>query len=425
MSNLFKWVSRSLGLQFVAVAVAALACAFVSHHLVSDVAARWFFFDPRFDAYWEERSMTALEEFQDYVSQQGLSVRQALTDTWWSLTHPEITLFTEPYIPYDQEEGGHYHAIRCSDGDIYAISYSPGGLYLAQWDAAGLAAGSACFLAVFLPFTVHIIRRIKRLYQQLLLSVRSGHDKPIQVRGSDEIAELGREIELMRQSMLGLLENEAHLRHNGEHLVASLSHDIRTPLTKLMGYLDILLYKKASPAQWEGCLEKASEKARQLKGLTDELFCRFSAGGEAAGQARSLVDGPQLLNQLLYEACCELEEDGFQVEGPPTFSGEYYFNVRVEELRRAFDNIFSNLRKYAEPGAPIQIRALEAAGQVSLTIANRKRRSPEDVPSYGIGLPTVKELMERNGGRAEVEDGADAFSIRLTLPPVAKPRRTS
>ena len=222
----------------------------------------------------------------------------------------------------------------------------------------------------------------------------------------------------MRLSLLALVENEAKIREDSEQLVASLSHDIRTPLTKLTGYLEILIHKKAQPGVDETVyLEKAAEKARQLKALTDELFEKFVLdGGRETDLSQESVDGAQLFNQLLYEECYELAEDGFIVEPLPVFMSGYSLCLHIEDIHRAFDNIFSNLRKYADPHIPIVVAVNETSESVGVTIHNHKKKTSEAPVSHKIGLITVKNLIERNGGAIGIEQNSTSFLIRITLP---------
>lgn len=419
------WASRRLGAKLLTAAAVALVCAWVGHYLVSDVAAQWFFYDSRFDAYWDAKSYSAVQNFQEYVTEHNLSRREALIDTEWNKKNSDIILFTEPAQFYEerksgqgQDSGDEYEPILCSDGLIYATSYSPGDAYFFWWDTVGLLFGILLFLGIVVPFTAYTIHRIDALYQQVLRSAQSGRSQSIEISGRDEIAELGNEIESMRMSLLALLENEERMRKESEQLVSSLSHDIRTPLTKLTGYLEILIHKKNLTAtECEDYLVRAAEKAKQLKILTDELFNKFVADCDGTPDyPKELVDGGQFLNQLLYEECSELEGDGFLIGQPPVFGSEYLCRLHIEDIRRAFDNIFSNLRKYADPSIPITITREEKEGQICVMIENRKRKCPTDAVSHKIGLMTVKTLVEQNGGSVDIEQNAVRFSIRLSLP---------
>lgn len=414
-----------MGIKLLTVAAIGFVFAGVGNYLVANTVATWFFYDTRFDSYWDKQSALAVEDFQRYVIESDLSMREALTDTKWNKENSDIILFTEPAFLYEkgQSDLDEYQLINCSDGFIYATSYFPGDTYFFWWDTAGTIIGILLFLGIVTPFIVYTIHRVKKLYQQVLLSAQSGRHSRIEVSGRDEIAELGNEIESMRMSLLALLENEEQMREESEQLVASLSHDIRTPLTKLTGYLEILIHKKElTETQYEIYLEKASEKAHQMKILTDELFHKFVTGRRTeCDYLQEVIDGGQFLNQLLYEECSELEEDGFLVGQLPMFGSGYFCRLHIEDIRRAFDNIFSNLRKYADPQVPIIIAITNKQEQICVTIENHKRKCLADTASHKIGLMTVKTLAERNGGSVDIEQNAVRFSIRISFPQTESP----
>lgn len=423
MNKLARWISKRLGIKLLATAAIAFVVAWFGHYLIADVAAESFFYDTRFDAYWEAKSASAVQSFQEYVTKNGLFIREALTDTKWNKENSNIILFTEPAFLYEEmqsdlDKEDEYERINCSDGFIYATSYSPGDPYFFWWDTAGMIIGILLFLGIVIPFTVCTIHRIKKLYQQVLLSAQSGRNRRIETGGRDEIAELGNEIESMRISLLSLLENEERMRADSDQLVASLSHDIRTPLTKLTGYLEILIHKKnLTDMEHQAYLMKAADKAHQLKVLTDELFHKFVADRDSeANRFQEPIDGGQFLNQLLYEECSELEEDGFLIGDIPMFGSGCFCRLHIGDIRRAFDNIFSNLRKYADPNYPINITMMDKQGEIYVAIENRKRKCSADIASHKIGLMTVKTLMEWNGGSMDIEQTAINFSIGISLP---------
>lgn len=136
LNRKFKKISQKLGVKLFVVAVFALACAWLGHYLLSDVVVEWFFYDPRFDTYWESKSDVAVQSFQMYVTDHNLSTRDALTDTVWNKQNSNIILFTEPAFLYEEKKASSdfndvdkYEAIYCSDGFIYATSYLPGNTY--------------------------------------------------------------------------------------------------------------------------------------------------------------------------------------------------------------------------------------------------------------------------------------------------------
>lgn len=415
-----------------AVAAFALVCAWLGHYLLSEVIAECIFYDPRFDLYWEAKSDAAVQDFQKYVTDNNISVLDALTDTVWNKQNSDILLFTEPAHLYEEkmtsadfENEDKYEIIYCSDGFIYATSYSPGNSYFFWWNTAGLLFGVLLFLGIVIPFNAYIIHRIDKLYQQVLLSSQSGRNNSIEIGGRDEIAKLGNEIESMRISLLSLLENEEKMRSESEQMVASLSHDLRTPLTKLTGYLAILIHKRSlTEAEHELYLTKAVEKAHQMKVLTDELFHKFVTETENRSEYHcELIDGGEFLNQVLYEECSELEDDGFLVKKIPMFHPGYSCRLHIGDIRRAFDNVFSNLRKYADPKIPIVITENEQPNQICVMIENHKSKQPLKTASHKIGLTTVQTLVEQNGGSVNIEQNLTRFSIEIFLPVIGASER--
>ena len=83
---------------------------------------------------------------------------------------------------------------------------------------------------------------------------------------------------------------------------------------------------------------------------------------------------------------------------------------------RVFDNLFSNLRKYADPACPVDIRAELDPETVRLELENRILTASGGGDSHGCGLPTMRELMERGGGRLETERTGETYRTVLLFP---------
>ena len=127
-----------------------------------------------------------------------------------------------------------------------------------------------------------------------------------------------------------------------------------------------------------------------------------------------MEDGSFLMEQLVDEWATELEEDytlEISLKECPDFSGEF----DVQELRRIFDNLASNIRKYAEESAPVSLCAKEKDGRLCIVQSNACKQGTEDVESTKIGIASIRKITEQYGGTATVFYTEQNFSIEITL----------
>lgn len=421
--------------------LAGLALAFVIFYLVYGLAVPWVLYSGRFAGFWQARQEASLQSYQAYVLEQNLSVEQVVGDQDKGWADPTTDVYTVVVAaPVELAESGDMAALetgetagyavttsfaisgltelQCADGTVY-LSAAPNALWVdGLGRALGLVLALAGFCAVMVPAVVRLLRRIEELSREteLLMAGDLGHS--IHAPGSDELSSLGGNIERLRLSVLERIEGEREAVGANSRLITGLSHDLRTPLTKLTGYLEILIYRKyGAEAEHDAFLRLAAEKAAQIKGLTDQLFDRCQASGQPEGFAGppEAVDGAALLGQILSEQCCDLQREGFNVQ-PPVFGEEFTLYLRVEDTVRVFDNLFSNLRKYADPAFPVDIRAEIGEEAVRLELANRILAESAGRDSHGCGLPTMKELMGRGGGRLEAERRGETYRTVLLFP---------
>lgn len=418
--NSSGFMSR-LGVKVTAIAFIALAITFGIFLLMYEVAVPEFLYGERFDEYWAKKESIAFEEFQVYVAEKELTMRAAMQDVAWQKSHHTVYPYLEKYDSESEELCGaeEYaeHKIQCSDGVVYAFFYPSVGYYYNIGRVMALGVTIACFFLIFLPYVYHVVHRITQLSKDM--EVLAGGDLSYKIisTGRDELAELGRDIEGMRCSVLEQMarENESVLANS--QLITSLSHDLRTPLTKLTGYLEILQYKKyKSEVEHDSYLSKALDKTRQMQSLSDEMFRNFQVKRveriEVEHQSPNFVTTNQIM-EMLTDQCCDLQAEGFQASAPDSVN---FFAVEIckMDLQRIFDNLFSNIRKYADKAHSISVSVNELTDSVEIALKNYTGvQSASD--STGIGLPTVQSLLSRYGGRMEVNQIESKFMVCLLL----------
>ncbi|MET1168065.1 histidine kinase dimerization/phospho-acceptor domain-containing protein, partial [Bacillus velezensis] len=141
-------------------------------------------------------------------------------------------------------------------------------------------------------------------------------------------------------------------------LITAISHDLRTPLTILLGYMDIIeLNKYKTHEDLLQYIHNSREKAYQIKVLSDKLFEYFtvSSAAEEEEVEFEMYEGRALIDQLIDEQLVVLDDIDVQVQ-TDAHHEEFLLEINLVAMRRVMDNIFSNIRKYADPGHPVHIQ---------------------------------------------------------------------
>ena len=219
--------------------------------------------------------------------------------------------------------------------------------------------------------------------------------------------------EKIEQAVTEIVAKEVQLREEREQLVRSLSHDIRTPLTSISSYSEYIEGKEGvTESEVQEYASLMRQKAEQIKSLTDRLL------DDNRKKLEKIEDGRLLMMQLAEEWEGELESAlggglclNLSLECCPTFSGEF----DVQELRRIFDNLASNIKKYADASQEICLEIKETESFLTIIQENKKKDTVLDVESYKIGLKSIRKIAENYGGKVVVQETDDAFSVVIHL----------
>ena len=232
----------------------------------------------------------------------------------------------------------------------------------------------------------------------------------------DEIGQLALDVDAMRLSIIDKLQREEDAWKANSQLITAISHDVRTPLTALMGYLEIVSDENLSADERSAYLDVCKNNALRLKSLTDELFGFFLVFGKPTpDQQAEDFDAVTLLDQVLLEHVMDLTQQGFQVD---TRADELHGILRVDlsHFRRVFDNLFSNIRKYADSSHPVSITQRIDRDELIITISNHINPSHPRVESNRIGLQTCHKLVAAMGGEFNQSRTKETFSVEVLLP---------
>lgn len=239
----------------------------------------------------------------------------------------------------------------------------------------------------------------------------------ITIKGNDELSSLAQSINEMRTSFIERLESEDQARIANSELVTAMSHDLRTPLTALVGYLDIIEYKKyQNNEDLIKYIHNSREKAYQIKHLSDQLFEYFTVfNTEDNDLELERFDGIQLIDQLIDEQLLILQNNGFHFEFS-SYDTPFYIAVHLVSLRRVFDNLFSNITKYADKTKAVKIKYFVKDYMLFIHIENDIKTQSQEVNSTGIGMKTCKKIIEEHGGQITVTSNQKIYSVHICLP---------
>ena len=233
-------------------------------------------------------------------------------------------------------------------------------------------------------------------------------DYEIPVEWNNELTELAESINYLARTEKELQIKENLLKEEREGFIRAMSHDIRTPLTVIKGYSEYMQNKEhISEEEIRLYAELIDQKAKQLKEMTDRLL----NGGRSL---EKIEDGKFLMEQLVSEWELMLEEEfacQTDLSECPEFSGEF----DIQELRRVFDNLASNVKKYADRKEPVMLKVLVNEKKLVIEQANRVREESGIVESNGIGLDSIRKIAEQYQGTINIDQSSEFFRITLQI----------
>ncbi len=260
----------------------------------------------------------------------------------------------------------------------------------------------------------------------------------------DDIDQLAASFRLMagriEEQVRGLRKTDALRRE----LVANVSHDLRTPLAALRGYLDTLLLKEntLSAVEKRDYLETAARHSENLGKLVSELFELATLDSRQAPPELEPFSLPELVSDVAQKFRLAAENKGVSLTAAPPLYDLPFARGDIGLVERVLDNLLDNALRYTPAGGEVTVSVRpESYGTLSITVADSGRgiaagdlphvferfyrASPRESGSgAGLGLAIAHRIVELHGGRIDVESvsgGGSRFHFRL--PSVPEPKR--
>lgn len=430
---------RTLTIQMMAAICAALILAFL---VTLGVYFTGMSFVQQF--YFSEEAVTGrmtqeIRSFREYVAENSVASTDVTAVGQWNREHPYTqltikgmgTTISSNY--YGAELMGTESGLLVQSGTVasdareFAVNFSDGSYSVVLYESSETLirevvqfgsplVGCLVFFLVMLLYDQRVAHAVQTLSRQVRQVSQGELDMKIQSSRRDELGQLARDVDTMRLSIIEKLQREEAALQANSKLLTAISHDVRTPLTALMGYLELMDDEDIPLEERKGYVQVCKNNALRLKGLTDELFGFFLVFGETdITQKIEEFDAAMLMEQILFEQEMTLSQRGFDVRSVGT-APTGHLRLDLSHIRRVFDNLFSNVIKYADREAPVAILRETENGRFHVTISNSIPAHQTRVESNRIGLQTCQKLVQTMGGEFRKSQTADSFTAEVILP---------
>jgi len=280
------------------------------------------------------------------------------------------------------------------------------------------------FITFIILFVILTNKKVKYIeYMSLGLHEISKGDLgyKIKLQGEDELALLASNINLMSEELKKQLENERNAVNIKNELITNVSHDLKTPLTSIKGYLEIIKSKRNyNQVEFEQYIDIVYNKSEKLENLINDLFEYTRLTNNEANLEYQNIDLNQLLSQLIEEFVPICEKNNVTITKKNTRE-KILLNLDPNKTVRIFENLLSNAIKYSIKPSEIIVGLEKKDNYAIVSIKNKcdsidandleriferfyridKSRSSSTGGS-GLGLAIAKNLVEIQGGIIEV-----------------------
>lgn len=278
------------------------------------------------------------------------------------------------------------------------------------WFLISLILSISIFLGIILFFVNHKMKHVVALEEEVLLMASGDLNHPVPVYGEDEIGILSRELDQLRLALRENICQEQESRKANQDLITALSHDLRTPLTILNGYLEVLKLQR-KPHMQEEYLNRCLQKTNDIKEMTDRMF-EYALVLEENEKPVLAQMSTDFVQKYLQENSDYIRLTGFDVQLTRTDSTGVFLCDETM-LKRIFNNLFSNILKYGDKKDPVCVTESIHEKTLNVTISNTIKQERSKAESTHIGLKNAENMMALIGGEIHVLENRNSFTVQL------------
>ncbi|MDN4080325.1 HAMP domain-containing sensor histidine kinase [Paenibacillus polymyxa] len=293
------------------------------------------------------------------------------------------------------------------------------------------------FIFIFLVLTRRIVRDLITLEQGLQFISEGNLHYRVPVVRQDELGRVAHNINRMTERLEQQIVKEREIEKSKMELITGISHDLRTPLTSIIGYIELLRTDSYQDKdEYTRFVQNTYNKAIHLKKLLDDLFeyTRLTSVDTHLNLRR--INLFQLLDQLLFEFEPIAQENGVYIV-KDIGDSSIITSVDSDKMARAIDNLLMNALKYSLKPGGICIRLQATPEQITIEVENEgipltqdqkeklfdrfykvdHSRSSEGIQTgAGLGLSIARNIVELHQGTLTLDHTNNTFIFQLNLP---------
>lgn len=294
--------------------------------------------------------------------------------------------------------------------------------------------GIVIFAVTFLLLQEKSIAYIGRISDAMSNISEGDLNTSVEVIGDDEFASMAENLNKMVEDLRNLMDKEREAERSKNELITNVAHDLRTPLTSIIGYLELLSGKVEMPPQMQRkYIDIAYSKAKRLEKLIEDLFGFTKLNYGKISMHMAKVDIIKLLSQLLEESYPNFADKGLSYELQSNVPAKV-ITADGNLLARLFDNLINNAIKYGADGKRVIVKVTAGSSSVQVSVTNYGYVIPaEELPlifekfyrveqsrsthtgGTGLGLAIVKNIVDMHGGTITVNSDLNGTVFTVTL----------
>ncbi|WP_252229756.1 histidine kinase dimerization/phospho-acceptor domain-containing protein [Clostridium sp. ZBS15] len=284
------------------------------------------------------------------------------------------------------------------------------------------------FVIIYLFYTARDINRIKIGTDNIL---KGNYNNKIDVKGAIILKEIANNVMNIEDGLDKAIDKAVKSEKMKGELITNVSHDLKTPLTSIINYIDLLDRDNLSEEDKKRYFEILKERSLRLKVLIEDLFEASKAASGNLELEMENLDLVALIRQTIGEFENEIEKSNLQfIKNIPEKKLSIYADGK--KTFRVFQNLISNILKYSMKNSRVYIEVCEEDEYISIVFKNiseyqvdfteeeilerfKRGDSSRTTEGSGLGLSIAKSLVELQGGQFTISIDGDLFKVAVNL----------